>query len=149
MKTETTRRAIMAGLAAAPVAGMPDVAKAIASPADEDKPMTVEDYAAAEFEPWPIDMLATFEPPNNEKWTEISLQHLMFIRLAWAMLRQTKNEMIDGLRDLDDEAGNYLFDGFKAAKDFHKQAVDIIEDVEARLVVAGSWLEVNEWEPQS
>ncbi len=81
-----SRRAMLAGLAAAPVAGLPGVAEAIASPADEDKPMTAEDYAAAEFEPWPVEILEECKPPNNEKWAEISLQHVVTIRCAWAML---------------------------------------------------------------
>ncbi|MFO1103314.1 MAG: hypothetical protein U1E20_10475 [Methylocystis sp.] len=49
---------MLAGLAAAPVAGFPGVAEAIVSPADEEKLTTAEDFAAAEFEPWPADLLA-------------------------------------------------------------------------------------------
>jgi hypothetical protein len=138
---------MLAGLATAPVAALPSVAADVsAAPDAEEQLMTAEDYAAFEFEPLPADLLALCEPPNNDKWTEISLHHLIFIRLAWVMLRQTKDETINGLRNLEDEAGNVLFDGFTAAIKFHKQAVDILEAAEARILVAGSFLEVNEWE---
>ena len=77
--TNTTRRAVMAGLAAAPVAGIPGVtAEADAA----EKLMTAEDFAAAEFEPWPADILAECELPNNETWAELSLLHVPTIRCA-------------------------------------------------------------------
>ena len=149
-RQKTTRRAVMAGLAAAPVAGLPGVtAEAAAAVNGDEKPMTAEDFAAAEFEPWPADLLALCEPPNNDEWTEMSLNHLIFIRIAWANLHQTKEVLIDGLRDLDGDAGNALFDGFTAAIKLHKQAVKILEAAQLRILVAGSFLEVNEWEPQS
>jgi hypothetical protein len=136
---------MLAGLAVAPVAGLPGVG----AEAAEEKLMTAEDYAAAEFEPWPADLLATCEPPNNEKWAELSLQHVATIRCAWLMLSQPKDKMVAMLRDVDEQIGCEMFDAFRAAIEFHKQAVKIFEAAECRILVAGSWLEVNEWEPLS
>lgn len=138
-----SRRAMLAGLAAAPVGGIP--IGAAAAPNGE-KPMTAEDYAAAEFEPWPADLLAECELPNNEKWAEISLQHVATIRCAWLMLSQPKDKIVAMLRDIDEKDGCEMFDAFRAAIDFHKQAVKILEAAECRILVAGSYLEVNEWE---
>ena len=143
--TNTTRRTILAGLAAAPAAAIPGVA---AEADAAEKLMTAEDFAAFEFEPWPADLLALCEPPNNDEWTEMSLNHLIFIRLSWAMLHQTKGEMIDRWRDVDDETGSVLIDGLAGAIKFHKQAVKILEAAQSRILVAGSFLEVNDPEPQ-
>jgi hypothetical protein len=150
MTTNTTRRAVMAGLAAAPVAGIPGAtSEADAAVNGDEKLMTTEDFAAFEFEPWRADLLALCEPPNNEKWEELSLQHLIFIRLAWAMLHQTKQEIIDRWCGADDEAGILMIDGVADGIRFHQQAVDILTAAQSRILVAGSFLEVNEWEPQS
>jgi hypothetical protein len=65
-----------------------------------------------------------------------------------ALLRQTKGELIDRLREADDETVGLLLDGLKAATDFHKQAFDILQAANLRIIVAGSWLERNEWKPQ-
>jgi hypothetical protein len=150
MTTNTTRRAVMAGIAAAPVAGLPRVtAEAAAAVNGDEKPMTAEDYAAAEFEPWPADLLEECAPPDNEKWAELSLQTVPTIRCAWLMLGQPKEKIIAMLRDVDEKTGCEMFDAFRSAIDFHKQAVKILEAAECRILVAGSFLEVNEWEAQS
>lgn len=145
--TTTTRRAILAGLAATPVAAMPEIVKA--APAGElikaEAPATAEECAAVDFEPFPADVLATIAPPSDERWAEISLEHLIFLRLALGVLRQSKPEVIDKLRKIDDETADMLFDGLKAAVEFHEQAADLLKKAELRLIVAGSVLETTEW----
>ncbi|MFO1103313.1 MAG: hypothetical protein U1E20_10470 [Methylocystis sp.] len=53
------------------------------------------------------------------------------------------------LRDIHEKSGCEMLDNFQAAIDFHKQAARILEAAERRVLVAGSFLEVNEWEAQS
>jgi hypothetical protein len=83
--TNTTRRAVMCGLAAAPVAALP-VATAEADAAE--KLMTAEDFAAFELEPWRADLLAKCEPTTTSGQRYRSSTSYLFGSLGRCCIKQ-------------------------------------------------------------
>ena len=72
----------------------------IALPAVEpvDQPATLEDYAATDWEPWPIDALK--RAPSNDEWARLANPHLVAARLAIRLMTKTKAEAIEVVHGL-------------------------------------------------
>lgn len=60
------------------------------------------------------------------------------------MLGKTKPELVKIMRGFDDESGRSLMDGFISATAFFKQALTILEKAEARILCAGSVIEIED-----
>lgn len=59
--------------------------------------------AALEFAPWQ-GREDEWTPPTNAEWTGLANPHLVSVRLAWATLRKSKEELIEVAEELGDAA---------------------------------------------
>jgi hypothetical protein len=114
----------------------------------QDHPMTAAECAAMNFEPWSPEDLEVCKPPSNSEWNRMTHPHLVTLRIAWLTLAKTKPELVEMMRKLgeNDEAGCAMMDGFIAAIDFFKQVLMMLEKAEARIICAGSVIEVDDGE---
>ena len=107
--------------------------------------MTAEEAAAIQFEPFAQDVLKAIKPPSNAKWAALANPHLVTWRMAWFILRKTKPEIIEMLRAIgnDDEVANEFMDSFLGAISFFEAALEALRIAEARILCAGSVLELE------
>ncbi|ARN80666.1 hypothetical protein [Methylocystis bryophila] len=107
---------------------------------------TAEEAAALQFEPFAQDVLKAIKPPSNAKWAALANPHLVTWRLAWRVLAMTKPELVEMLRKIgdDDEVATELMDGFQGAISFFESGLEMLRIAEARILCAGSVLEVEE-----
>jgi hypothetical protein len=112
----------------------------------EERPATAAEMAAMNFEPWSAEDLEEFKPPSNVEFDKLAQAHLPTVRIAWLMLAKTKPELVETLRKIDNEIGRELMFGFIAATAFFKQSLTILENAEARILCAGSVIEIEDGE---
>ena len=110
----------------------------------EERPATAAEMAAMNFEPWSPEDLEAFTPPSNAEFDETAHAHLPTLRIAWLTLGKTKPELVEMLRKIDNEIGGELMDGFISATAFFKQSLTILENAEARILCAGSVIEIED-----
>jgi hypothetical protein len=104
------------------------------------KPMTDEQWAAIEFEPW-MHNEDEWEPPTDKEWADDI--RLPTVRLAWHLMHKTKAELVAGAAKMEDK-GVRLIDGFAEAREFFERCVGVLEFAEIRLICAGTAVELKE-----
>jgi len=112
----------------------------------EERAATAAEMAAMNFEPWSAEDLEAFTPPSNVEFNKLGQAHLPTVRIAWLTLAKTKPELVEMLRKIDNEIGVQLMDGFVSATAFFQQALTILENAEARILCAGSVIEIEDGE---
>jgi hypothetical protein len=108
----------------------------------DQKPATAEQWASIDFEPW-THAADEWTPPTNVEWYEIAKTHLITVRLAWALLYRTKDQLVEGMREFGDEDGNRMMDNFMTAIHFFDSTAKILKLAETRIICAGTVLEVE------
>jgi hypothetical protein len=112
----------------------------------EERPATVAEMAAMNFEHWGPEDLEAFKPPSNDEFYKMADAHLPTLRIAWLTLAKTKPELVEITRKINNEVGVELMDGFISATAFFKQALTLLEKAEARILCAGSAMEIEDGE---
>ncbi|MGO9768424.1 MAG: hypothetical protein ACLPSW_02505 [Roseiarcus sp.] len=110
----------------------------------EDRPITAAEMAAVDFEPLCAEDLEKCKPPSNAEFDEMVHDHMPTLRIAWLTLGKTKPELVEIMRSFDDESGCNLMDDFISATAFFKQALFLLEKAEARMLCAGSVIEIED-----
>ena len=85
--------------------------------------------------------LETCKPPDNDKWAQISVSHVVTLRVAWLLMGMTKTKMVERLPTLTSDGLCKTLDSIDAAIAFHRQALLILEKAGLRLAVAASVVE--------
>lgn len=99
-----------------------------------------DELAEITFEPWEHQP-DEWTPPSNAEWAALANPHLINIRLAWVLMFKTKPEVMDVVRDLDNEAGTELMENMIGSIEYFKWLLTVLEGAEARILCAGSALE--------
>jgi len=110
----------------------------------EEAPATAAQLATFDFEPWEELQI----PPTNEQWCDAVNPHLISVRLAYNC-KKSKAELVELLGqwpedDGDGEAFTEMMQGIKAAQDYFKYFVHVLESAEARIICSGSVVEFRE-----
>jgi hypothetical protein len=114
----------------------------------EDRPITAAEMAAFDFEPMCAEDLEKCKPPSNAEFDKMAHAHMPTLRIAWLTLGKTKPELVEMMRQINNEVGVEMMDGFISATDFFKQALFLLEKAEARILCAGSVLEIEDGEDE-
>lgn len=104
-------------------------------------PASVEDLAAAEFEPWPKN---GGELPTNAEMTGRIENCIATLRIAWRVMHSTKADLVTMFRTIDDDIGGKMMEDFISSIDWLKHFVSILEAAETRLLSAGAVLELED-----
>jgi hypothetical protein len=98
-------------------------------------PMTDEQWAAMNFEPWTHNE-DEWEPPTDKEWADDI--RLPTVRLAWHLMHKTKAELVAGAAKMEDKDGVRLIDGIAEAREFFERCVGVLQSAEVRLICAGT-----------
>jgi len=111
--------------------------------AREPHTVTAEEAAAIEFEAWEH-AAGEWKPPTNKEWAESGANLLPYVRLAWMTLYKSKPELIEIIRNLD-EQGSFeeLFDGIETAIKFFNNFATVLNAARGRIVCASSVIELE------
>lgn len=143
MTNTLNRRATLAGVAAAATTTV--AAMAAPKTGTDDHVLTAEELAAFNIEPWqhgPDDR----PPPSGDEWVKMIETHLLVLHMAWGMMFKTKAELMADLERLDNGTGTTLMQGFDAATTFLECMLALLHGAEARILVAGSTMELRDGE---
>ena len=103
-----------------------------------DRPATIEDYAALNWEPWKYEEDKR-EPPSNEELTKLAGLHLISAHIAWAMAHQSKPELIETFRVMSSTDGHEVILGnMQLASDFFGGLHKLIDVGMIRYMSAGA-----------
>lgn len=108
----------------------------------DEKPATAEEWAALDFQPW-THADDEWTPPTNEEWNQFRRNHLTTVRLAWISLYKTKAELMEIIKGIGDDGCGQLFNRFTKTTYFLERTAQILHIAEARLIAAGTVLEVE------
>ena len=103
----------------------------------------MEHLAPMTFEAWQHEP-GEWAPPTNGEWAELANPHLINIRTAWVLMHKSKPEIMKFVRNLDNETGGELMDQMIGSIEYFKGLVAILEGAEARILCAGSAVEMEE-----
>jgi hypothetical protein len=106
------------------------------------QPVTDEQLAAFDFEPWKHTP-DEWAPPSDAEWAQMARTHLVALRLAWAALHKTKPELMTMVEEIDEDAGNDLMNHFVGSISFFEGVLAILKGAEARILCAGSAVNVR------
>ena len=84
-------------------------------------------------------------PPQSE-WDALGLLHLPHMRLAWATMSKTKPELLELARTLFDDDFGDLTDRIEETAEYFGALAQLATSANARLVMAGAKLVVDEHE---
>ena len=110
-------------------------------PTQKAKPMTDEQWAAMDFEPWTHNE-DEWKPPTDKEWADDT--RLPTVRLAWHLMHKTKAELMAGTAKMGDKDGVRLIEGIAEAREFFERFVAVLELAENRLICAGTAVELKE-----
>lgn len=113
----------------------------------EEQKATLEDYAAASFDPWQHSE-DEWKPPSNTEWAELANPYLVTMRIAWLTMHKSKDELITMLDGMDEDIGSKMMNSFADTHNFFKGAVALLEGAEARILSAGAALIKREGDAQ-
>lgn len=97
-----------------------------------ERPATVEEMAALDFEPWQK-FKGQWRPGNNDDWCNLAI----VARMAWAAMFRSKAELVDFVQT-DDESYFQLLDSVQHALSELEENVRTMRAAQARLLAAGS-----------
>ena len=107
-----------------------------AGPASDDGIMTVEELAATNFDAWRKDGKGG-QPPSNLEWTQLAPDILPPLRLAYATMFKTKDELVASVKS-DPELFFDLMDEMKHSEDWFRACEQMLEAAGLRVLVAVS-----------
>ena len=116
---------------------------------DEDEPITAEQLAALDFEPFSTKTTdAMYRDFSADRWTEECLDHGIALRFAYAVLTKTKDELVEIVeqveRDFPAPSGNAeVLNAFKSSRERFETLAAILKSAEARQLSAASVLELR------
>ena len=116
---------------------MPNATVRANAPTLPEEPMTAEQLAAFDFEPW-TRTEDEWKPPFAKEWMDDGRYVLRFVRMAWRALHRTKAELVEGLGKLDEEPFEVMMDGIALSHEFFESFVKILQAGEVRLLCAAS-----------
>jgi hypothetical protein len=97
------------------------------------KVATAADIAAVSFEPLSAEELKDLEPPSNDQWLEL----VIALRLAWAILGKTKDELKGVVRKGETDESS-IIDSVASSVDLLKAYAEMLGMAEMRLLSAGA-----------
>ena len=104
-----------------------------------------EEWAAIEFDPWvQSDDLPTV--PTNKEWVELGPEILPTVRLGYAVMFKTKNELIAAFECNPDAMIDFI-DSLRGLKDYFEAYVKLLESSHTRLLVAASAASMDDGDP--
>lgn len=110
--------------------GRPDITAAAA-------PASLAEWAALEFETWDA-ATSEWHPPSNEEWAKLANPHLESIRIGFAILHQTKEELIPAAREDDGQTLVESLEHLQATIEWLRGLSAIVEGAKLRLLVASA-----------
>ena len=149
-KVTPSRRALLASLAASPLAAaaLPSMAAASAASSPEGRPAALEDYAAIDFEPWKH-VEGEWTPPLPKEWAELFNPYGVTIRIAWEIAHETKAKLMEIVKATTDDDGRHLMKSFIDTESFFKGTLVLLEAAQVRYLCAGSTVELSEQEGEA
>jgi hypothetical protein len=112
--------------------------------AANEQPMTDEQWAAMDFEPW-THKPDEWKPPTADEWRREHVNFVFpYIRLAWETMYKTKAELMTIVEKLDGEPLDELITGIADSKEFFEMFVGVLQSAEIRLICAGTAVELKE-----
>jgi hypothetical protein len=111
------------------------------------RPATIEEYAELEFEPWQREpgMGASELMPSMALMRDLGVS----ARLAYALMLMSKRDMSEAIEKMGEDLADSLFGGILNAAERFKEIAQMCEAAEARFLVAGSTLALQEESPRS
>jgi len=103
--------------------------------AADQEPMTAEQWAAVDFEPW-AHREDEWKPPTGEEWQDHIRYVFPWIRLAWETLFKTKAKLETIVEELDGEPLSEMLDGIAHSREFFETFVTVLTTAETRLLCA-------------
>jgi len=104
----------------------------------EEKLVTLEQMAAAEFDPWEHGEDG-WRVPSNEEWMgPFGKWVLPNVRIAHAIMFKTKEELENLTRNLDDDTFKVMVDGIGDARKTFQDFVDVLTGAETRIMCAAA-----------
>jgi hypothetical protein len=101
-----------------------------------EQPLTDEQWAALNFEPW-THTEDEWKPPSNKEWAD-AIALLPHVRIAWICMFQTKAELQAIVTNLGDDAGAEMIETIIESRKFFKTFVDVLGGAEVRLFAAAA-----------
>jgi hypothetical protein len=121
---------------------MPNATVRANAPTLPEEPMTAEQWAAFDFEPW-THTEDEWKPPADKEWMDDGRYALPFVRMAWIALHRTKAELVEGLGKLDEEPFEVMMDGIAHSHEFFENFAKILKAGEVRLICAATAAELR------
>ncbi len=109
----------------------------------KEEPVTIEQMAAMNFEPWKH-VADEWSPPSNKKWADDASFVLPPVRIAWILMYQTKAELENIVETLEDEPFDEMVNGISDAKKFFEGFARVLAGAEGRLLCAASSVGVRQ-----
>ena len=116
---------------------MPNATVRANAPTLPEEPMTAEQCAAFDFEPW-TRTEDEWKPPADKEWMDDGRYVLPFVRMAWRALHLTKAELVEGFGKLNEEPFEVMMDGIAHSHEFFENVAKILKAGEIRLLCAAS-----------
>ena len=116
--------------------------------AADQEPMTAEQWAAVDFEPW-AHREDEWKPPTGEEWQDHIRHVFPWIRLAWEVMFKTKTELETIADELEDEPLEGLIDRIAHSREFFENFVTVLTAAECRLLWAAAAAELRAGEAEA
>lgn len=107
----------------------------MSEPPSPVEPASIDEMAALEFTPWQGHE-GEWTPPTNKEWTGLANPHLVSVRLAWATLHKSKEELIAVAEQLGDKALMELVGQIGQSADWFEGMHRLLACAECRLICA-------------
>jgi hypothetical protein len=102
-----------------------------------DAPMSLEQAAAATFEPW-THAADEWVPPKDEEWMPLGEFLLPNLRMAWAVMYKPKAELERIARELDGDVFTKMVEGIASAKKYFKDSTTVLQAAHLRILCAAA-----------
>ena len=122
-----------------------DAADGLARRASEET-ATISQMADLEFEPWDFE---GWTPPTDEGWTGLANPYLITSRIAFKMLKMTKPQLADMIRQVGEEEVKALLGRLQDGAAFYGHYRDMSSAAEVRLMSACSLVAREQGEPEA
>ena len=111
---------------------------------NSDRPATIEDYAAVNWAPWEHKE-GEMDPPSNKEWAQLTIPHLITLRIAWGLLHKTKAEAVEVFQEFESTGlAKELLERFGNTDDFFQGMQEMVETARLRFMSAGAAVVVSE-----
>lgn len=107
----------------------------MSEPPSPVEPVSIDEMTALEFAPWQGHE-GEWTPPTNAEWTGLANPHLVSVRLAWATLHKSKEELIAVAEELGDEALMELVGQIGRSADWFEGLQKLLASAECRIMCA-------------